>query len=107
MDAPRSGSRLLDELQGQAAADPRFAELSIEPAPCLYNCQRDCSVHVRARGKPGYIIEGLATGAGSAAAVLQFVAAHMESPDGVATEANQPDALLGRVVRGEPPRYLG
>jgi predicted metal-binding protein len=107
INTPRSGSRLLAELKAQAAKDSRLAGLSVEPARCMYNCQRDCSVHLRAPGKPGVMIDHMGTDAGSARAVLDYAAAYLASEDGTVASADQPPALEGRVSVWSPPeRYL-
>lgn len=102
MDRPRSGSRLLAELQALAAQDPRLAGLSIEPAPCLFNCQHDCSAHVRAPGKTGYMLEWLGADPATARAVLEFVAAHMASPDGTVADPDRILAAPARAAVGAP-----
>jgi predicted metal-binding protein len=108
MDVPRSGGKLLAEVRALAADDPRLSALSIEPAPCLYNCNMDCSAHLRAPGKPGLMLERLEPGPVSARAVLDYAAAYMASAGGVVAEAARPPALEGHIFEWVPgERYLG
>lgn len=100
------GERLLAALQ----AAPPSAEIAVTGVRCLWACSRSCAVHLRAAGRPGYVLCELPPTAESARALLDYAALYAASPDGAVPYRAWPLPLRGHFLcrvpatpHGQPP----
>ncbi len=99
----RGGAVLATALRQVRDAVPALAGIDIEDMPCLFACTSHCAVHIRAPGKIGYVLGGFAPDTAEAAAILAYVAAHAQSPDGVVPYAQWPEGVKGHFIVRVPP----
>jgi len=95
------------ETHGTTAGERLFAELlaRAEPGPvrvtsvrCLWACSRSCAVHLRAEGRPGYVLCELSPTGESAEALLDYAALYARSSDGAVPYKQWPAALRGHFL---------
>ena len=91
------GEALLTLLRDEQAQSPR-AQVKVRSARCLWACQRSCAVHLRARGRVGYVLVELTPEAQSAQALLDYAALYAQSSDGAVPYRDWPLALRGHFL---------
>jgi predicted metal-binding protein len=91
------GEVLLTLLRKQQAERPR-AQVSVRGTRCLWACQRSCAVHLRAKGRPGYVLVELSPDLASAEALLDYAALYAASSDGHVPYRLWPQALRGHFL---------
>jgi predicted metal-binding protein len=65
---------------------------------CLWACARSCAVHVRAPGKPGYVLSELEPTAQDAEGLVEYARLYAASPDGAVPFKTWPDAVRGHFL---------
>ncbi|MEL7721629.1 DUF1636 domain-containing protein [Citromicrobium bathyomarinum] len=103
-DGQRGGARLAQALREAQGASERYADIAIEEMPCLFACQRHCTVHVRGPGKIGYVLGDFAPDSESAEAILEYTVHHAESEHGKVAYANWPAGVKGHFIVRVPPQ---
>jgi len=96
------GERLLQHLR-TAHAQSSQGCVSVSSVRCLWACKRSCAVHLRAPGKPGYVLVELEANETAARAVLDYAAMYGESVDGAVPFRRWPDPLRGHFLCRTPP----
>jgi predicted metal-binding protein len=91
------GEALIAILRRAQADEPR-PEVSVTSTRCLWACQRSCAVHVRAPGRPGYVLVELAPDQVNAQALLDYGALYAASSDGAVPYRLWPQALRGHFL---------
>lgn len=99
----RGGAALADMLRAVRAADPALHPVAVQDMPCLFACQRHCTVHIRAPGKVGYVLGGFAPDEATARAILTYALLHAQSEEGVVPYAQWPDGVKGHFITRTPP----
>lgn len=99
----RGGALLADALHQVKSEDPACAQIAIQEMPCLFACQRHCTVHVRGPGKVGYVLGGFEPGEEAARAILDYAMRHAESAEGVVRYADWPQGVKGHFITRTPP----
>lgn len=99
----RGGALLVQALRRAQAGDPAFAGIAVQEMPCLFACQRHCTVHIRAPGKMGYVLGDFAPDEETARAILTYAALHAESAEGVVRYAQWPEGVKGHFITRTPP----
>lgn len=99
----RGGARFAEALRAAAADDARVAALAVEEMPCLFNCAQHCSVHLRAPDKIGYVLGRFEPTAEAAKAVIDYVAAYLDSAEGVVPYRQWPEGVKGHFIVRTPP----
>lgn len=99
----RGGARFAEALRAAAADDARVAALAVEEMPCLFNCAQHCSVHLRAPDKIGYVLGRFEPTAEAAQAVIDYVAAYLDSAEGVVPYRQWPEGVKGHFIVRTPP----
>jgi predicted metal-binding protein len=90
------GERLFAELtRAQAAANSGVALSSVR---CLWACTRSCAVHVRAPGRPSYVLCGFEPNEESARGLLDWAKLYAASPDGAVPFKQWPPAVKGHFL---------
>lgn len=92
------GERLLAQLRASAAELPPDFELTLSSVRCLWSCARSCAVHVRSRGRHGYVLCELEPTEGHARALLDYAALYAQTPDGAVPFKTWPQALRGHFL---------
>lgn len=99
----RGGALLAAALRSAKAAMPEARHLSIEEMPCLYACQRHCTVQIRAPGRIGYVLGDFAPDEDAASAILAYAMLHAQSDEGVVPYAQWPEGVKGHFIVRTPP----
>lgn len=99
----RGGALMLDILQQAIAEHPCRDALSIESMPCLFACQRFCTVHLRAPGKVGYVLGDFRANVGDARALLDYAHHYVASEEGVVDWEKWPEGVKGHFIVRTPP----
>lgn len=100
----RGGARMFEALVAAAKDDERLSSLEIQQMSCLFNCSQYCSIHLRGPGKIGYVLGKFEPTAEAALAILDYVAAWLESEEGVVPYRQWPEGVKGHfIVRTPPP----
>jgi predicted metal-binding protein len=84
------GQRLIEQL--------RVLGGDVRATSCLWNCKRSCSVHVRSRGRAGYVIGDLDPSPAMAQALLDWTTLYTASPDGAVPFKTWPQLMRGHFV---------
>ena len=83
------------------------ATIAVEEMPCLFNCKRHCSIHLRASGKIGYVLGDFPPSAEAAEAILNFFRLYRDSEIGTVPYSQWPQGVKGHfVVRVPPPGFV-
>jgi predicted metal-binding protein len=90
---------LLDQVMELSAVDSD--QLDIQPAGCLWTCDRPCSVAFVAPGKFTYHFADLSLE--SAQALLEFSNLYIDSEDGYVLPANFPELIRSKLLVRIPP----
>lgn len=99
----RGGAMLAAALLTAQADMPAAAQIAIEEMPCLFACQRHCTVQIRAPGRVGYVLGDFAPDAAAAQAILDYAVLHAQSDEGVVPYAQWPDGVKGHFIVRTPP----
>ena len=102
-DGLRGGALLARILRDVQASDPAYAAVAVQDMPCLWACQRHCAVHVRGRGKVGYVLGGFIPDEEAARAILDYAVRHAASEEGVVRYADWPQGVKGHFIVRTPP----
>jgi predicted metal-binding protein len=94
------GERLLSELRAarEAGVGPVDPELKLSSVRCLWACSRSCAVHLRAAGRPGYVLVGFEAGPEAARAILEWAALYAQSSDGAVPYKQWPAGVKGHFL---------
>jgi len=95
-----AGARLAERLE--AMAGERRVEVGVRRHECLWACREGCAILVSAEGRTGYIAGRFAPTAEAAAAILDWVAAYGQSPDGSVRYALWPEGMKGHFIARMP-----
>lgn len=99
----RGGALLADALRQAQADDPAYGAIAVEEMPCLFACQRHCTIHVRGPGKVGYVLGDFAPDEAAARAILDYAVRHAASEEGVVRYADWPAGVKGHFIVRTPP----
>ncbi|WP_022681646.1 DUF1636 domain-containing protein [Sphingobium bisphenolivorans] len=99
----RGGALLAAEMRAVKESDAAYAGISVQEMPCLFACQRHCTVHVRGPGKIGYVLGDFTADEGAARAVLDYALRHAASEEGVVRYADWPQGVKGHFIVRTPP----
>lgn len=99
----RGGSLLAEAMRRVQASDPAYVGVAVEEMPCLFACQRHCTVHVRGPGKVGYVLGDFTPDEDAARAILDYAARHAASEEGVVRYAEWPQGVKGHFIVRVPP----
>lgn len=99
----RGGALLADAMRDLQAQEEAYASLDVQEMPCLFACQRHCTVHVRGPAKVGYVLGDFAPDADAARAILDYALRHAASEEGVVHYADWPQGVKGHFIVRTPP----
>jgi predicted metal-binding protein len=102
-DGRRGGAALAAALRTVQARDPLFAGIAVQEMPCLFACDRHCTIHLRAPGKIGYVLGGFTPDEDAATGIMTFMRHYVESDTGQVPYALWPDAVKGHFIVRVPP----
>lgn len=88
-----------DALAGHACRD----RIDIQAMPCLFACSSHCTVYIRSGARLGYILGRFVPSRLHATALLDYVAAYLESTDGVVPYGSWPEGVKGHFLVRVPP----
>ena len=104
----RGGALLARALREAQANDPALAGVAVQEMPCLFACQRHCTVHVRGPRRMGYVLGGFAPDGDAARAILEYAMRHAASAEGVVPYAQWPQGVKGHFITRTPPEgFIG
>jgi predicted metal-binding protein len=99
----RGGALLAATLREVRASDAVYADVAVQEMPCLFACQRHCTVHVRGPGKIGYVLGDFTPDEDAARAILDYAVRHASSEEGVVRYADWPQGVKGHFIVRTPP----
>ncbi|KKW91952.1 DUF1636 domain-containing protein [Sphingobium chungbukense] len=99
----RGGALLAEAIATVRASDPVYEGVAVQEMPCLFACQRHCTVHVRGPGKIGYVLGDFTPGEAAARAILDYAVRHAQSEEGVVRYADWPQGVKGHFIVRTPP----
>ncbi|MFK4794044.1 DUF1636 domain-containing protein [Sphingobium sp. ZW T5_29] len=99
----RGGALLAQALRAVQAGDSAYADVEVQEMPCLFACQRHCTVHLRAPGKVGYVLGDFTPDETAARAILDYAVRHAASAEGVVRYADWPQGVKGHFIVRTPP----
>lgn len=99
----RGGALLAQALRQAKDGDATYAGIAVEEMPCLFACQRHCTIHVRGPGKVGYVLGDFAPDREAARAILDYAVRHAASEEGVVRYADWPAGVKGHFIVRVPP----
>ncbi|GAY24243.1 MULTISPECIES: DUF1636 domain-containing protein [Sphingobium] len=99
----RGGALLAEALHRVREGDPAYASVAVQDMPCLFACQRHCTVHVRGTGKIGYVLGDFTPDEEAARAILDYALRHAQSDEGVVRYADWPQGVKGHFIVRTPP----
>ena len=99
----RGGALLAQALRAVQAGDSAYADVEVQEMPCLFACQRHCTVHLRAPGKVGYVLGDFTPDEAAARAILDYAVRHAASAEGVVRYADWPQGVKGHFIVRTPP----
>lgn len=99
----RGGALLAQALRAVQAGDSACAGVEVQEMPCLFACQRHCTVHLRAPGKVGYVLGDFTPDEAAARAILDYAVRHAASEEGVVRYADWPQGVKGHFIVRTPP----
>lgn len=99
----RGGALLADAMRDLQAREEDYASVAVQEMPCLFACQRHCTVHVRGPGKVGYVMGDFTPDAAAARAILDYALRHAASEEGVVRYAEWPPGVKGHFIVRTPP----
>ena len=99
----RGGALLVEAMRDLQAQEPAYEAVAVQDMPCLFACQRHCTVHVRGPGKVGYVLGDFTADAEAARAILDYALRHAASEEGVVRYAEWPQGVKGHFIVRTPP----
>lgn len=99
----RGGALLAEALHKVRDGDPAYAGVAVQDMPCLFACQRHCTVHIRGTGKVGYVLGDFTPDEQAARAILDYAVRHAASEEGVVRYADWPQGVKGHFIVRTPP----
>ncbi|HEX7876950.1 MAG TPA: DUF1636 domain-containing protein [Sphingobium sp.] len=99
----RGGALLAEAMREVQAGDAAYAGVAVQEMPCLFACQRHCTVQVRGPGKVGYVLGDFTPDAAAARAILDYAVRHAASEEGVVRYADWPQGVKGHFIVRTPP----
>lgn len=99
----RGGAVLAQALRDVQAGDAAYEAIAVEEMPCLFACQRHCTIHVRGPGKVGYVLGDFVPDQAAARAILDYAVRHAASEEGVVRYADWPAGVKGHFIVRVPP----
>ena len=99
----RGGALLAEALRKMRDGNPDLAGLGVEEMPCLFACQRHCTVHICAPGRVGYVLGDFTPDEASAQAILDYAALHAASEFGQVPYRQWPQGVKGHFITRTPP----
>ena len=103
----RGGALLADALRNVQQGDAAYANVDVQDMPCLFACQRHCTVHIRGKGKVGYVLGDFTPDEEAARAILDYAVRHAASDEGVVRYADWPQGVKGHfIVRVAPEGFV-
>jgi predicted metal-binding protein len=99
----RGGALLAAALRMAQADMAKARHIAIEEMPCLFACQRHCTVLIRAPGRISYVLGDFTPDLDSARAILGYAVLHTQSDDGVVPYAQWPEGVKGHFIARTPP----
>lgn len=100
-DAVRPGELFARALEKQLAEQP-LPQFELKRIKCLMACKRSCNVHLRAPGKPGYVIGDFSADAESAQTLLDYCGKYQLSETGQVPFSTWPQKIKGKFVARVP-----
>ena len=102
------GEQLLAQVQTACGESRAIAASSVR---CLWACTQRCTVHIRSRGRFGYVVGRLEPTEEAARALVDYAALYADSADGAVPFKQWPTALRGhfvcRIPKAADPDPLG
>lgn len=102
-DGLTGGARLVSALREVQAGDPAYAGIAVQEMPCLFACERFCTVHLRAPGKIGYVLGSFTPDETAARAILDYARAYAQSAEGQVPYRDWPEGVKGHFITRMPP----
>lgn len=99
----RGGALLAEAMRQVQAGDAAYAGVAVQEMPCLFACQRHCTVQVRGPGKVGYVLGDFTPDEAAARAILDYAVRHAASEEGVVRYADWPQGVKGHFIVRTPP----
>lgn len=99
----RGGALLAAALRRVKASDPGYDGVAVQEMACLFACQDFCTVHLRARGKIGYVMGRFEPTDDAARAILDYARAYAESDEGQVPFRDWPAGVKGHFITRTPP----
>ncbi|KTT73867.1 DUF1636 domain-containing protein [Sphingomonas endophytica] len=100
---PRDGALLAAALRTAQADDPAWADIAVQEMPCLFACDRACTIHLRAPGKIGYVLGGFMPSEDAATGIMRFMRHYVDSETGQVAYRLWPEAVKGHFIVRIPP----
>jgi predicted metal-binding protein len=97
-----AGERLIAELHAAREAGVG-REVALSTVRCLWACTRSCAVHLRAPGRPGYVLVGFDPTRDAAQALLEYATLYAESEAGAVPYKTRPAGVKGHFLCRLPP----
>jgi predicted metal-binding protein len=97
-----AGERLIIELRAAHAAGVA-PEITLSTVRCLWACQRSCALHLRAPGRPGYVLVGFDPTPEAAHALLEYATLYAQSEAGAVPYKAWPSGVRGHFLCRLPP----
>jgi predicted metal-binding protein len=97
------GDRMAKAMQGILEAGADLDGMALTTMKCLMACGQACTVHLRARGKMGYVLGDLGPEEDMTTALTEYLRAYARSPEGVVPYREWPEVLKGRFIARVPP----
>ncbi|MDR6790428.1 putative metal-binding protein [Sphingomonas sp. BE138] len=99
----RGGALLAAALRAVQARDPALEDISVQEMPCLFACDRHCTIHLRAPGKVGYVLGGFVPDEEAATGIMTFMRHYVDSATGQVPYGLWPAAVKGHFIVRVPP----
>lgn len=97
-----AGERFIEALRA-AHAEGHGAEVELSTVRCLWACQRSCAVHLRAPGRPGYVLVEFEPTRDAAEALLDYATLYVQSETGAVPYKTWPAGVKGHFLCRLPP----
>jgi predicted metal-binding protein len=97
-----AGERFIEALR-EAHAEGHGADVELSTVRCLWACQRSCAVHLRAPGRPGYVLVGFEPTRDAAEALLGYATLYAQSETGAVPYKTWPAGVKGHFLCRLPP----
>jgi predicted metal-binding protein len=97
-----AGERFIEQLRA-AHTSGVGSEITLSTVRCLWACQRSCAVHLRAPGRPGYVLVGFEPTPDAAQALLEYASLYAQSEAGAVPYKSWPVGVKGHFLCRLPP----